>query len=99
MFTLTSLYAVAIRNEKEANLSDFLIRFSHSLPLAEFYREVFPTNEMKTVVASMYIEIVDLLERATKYYCLGSLGISFRVFLSSSLHEVLTSCKASSLMP
>jgi hypothetical protein len=69
-------YGVAIRNEREANLSDFLTMFSHTLPLAKSYREVFLSNEMKTVVASMYIEIVDLLERATKYYCIGSLGTS-----------------------
>lgn len=95
--TLTIFYAVAIRNEKEANLSDFLIRFSHTLPLVEFYRTVFPTNEMKTVVASMYIEIVDLLERATKYYCLGSLGTIPKLF--GPLKEILTGPKASSLMP
>jgi hypothetical protein len=95
---LTSLYAVAIRNERETNLSDFLTRFSHTLPLAEFYREVFPTNEMKTVVASMYIEIVDLLERATKYYCIGSLGTSPKFFppVRRNTDHLL---KASSSMP
>jgi len=35
---------------------------------------VFPTDEMKQTVASIYIEIVDLIERATKYYCLGILS-------------------------
>jgi hypothetical protein len=77
-----------MRNERESNLSDFLLKFSHSLPLAEFYRKVFPTTEMKTVVASMYIEIVDLLERATKYYCLGSLSTQSE--LSHSFQDLLT---------
>ena len=87
---LTISNAVAMRNERETNLSDFLINLSHSLPLASFYRDVFPTTEMKTVVASMYIEIVDLLERATKYYCLGRLGIISGWFYL--LPDVLTIC-------
>ncbi len=65
---------VVAKNEKQAALSDFLMKLSHCLPLADFYREVFPTNKMKKVVASMYIEIIDLIERATSYYSLGSLS-------------------------
>lgn len=70
------MQTVATKIEKQAALSEFLTRISQSLPLAEFYKEIFPTNEMKTVVASMYVQIVDLLERATKYYCSGLLGIA-----------------------
>jgi hypothetical protein len=62
------------KNEKQAVLSDFFLKLAHSLPLADFYRKIFPTDEMKQAVASIYIEIVDLIERATKYYCLGILS-------------------------
>jgi hypothetical protein len=63
-----------MKNEKQAALSGYFLRLSQSLPLADFYKDVFPTIDMKRTVASMYIEIIALIEQATKYYCLGSLG-------------------------
>jgi hypothetical protein len=55
-------------------ISDYISRLALGLPLVDFYREVFPTDEMKTIVASMYVEVVEFLDRATSYYCLGSLS-------------------------
>jgi hypothetical protein len=67
---------IATKNEKQGIILDYISRLALGLPLADFYREVFPTDEMKTIVASMYVEVVEFLDRATSYYCLGSLSES-----------------------
>ncbi|KAH9206634.1 hypothetical protein DL95DRAFT_469430 [Leptodontidium sp. 2 PMI_412] len=64
---------VVAKNEKQATLSDFFMKLSHSLPLADFYSQVVPTDDMKQAVASIYMEVIDLVERATAYCCLGTL--------------------------
>jgi hypothetical protein len=74
------------KNEKQAALSDFFTKLSHSLPLADFYTQVIPTDSMKQAVACIYIEVIDLIERATKYYCLGALSkTSAQYFMESKL--------------
>jgi hypothetical protein len=44
------------------------------MPLVEFYGEEVPTNGMKSIVVSIYVQILDFLGRAVKYYTSGSVG-------------------------
>jgi len=47
---------------------------SDEVPAFEFYKEMFPTTEMKVTLVSFYIQTLDLLWRLAKYSSLGFLG-------------------------
>ena len=59
------------KKKKLTMVSQFLVGLSESLPVANLCQEAFPTNAMKITVASMYVQILGLLEKAVKYYHLG----------------------------
>lgn len=44
------------------------------VPAFEFYKDMFPTTEMKVTLASFYIHTLDLLWRLAKYFSLGFLS-------------------------
>lgn len=47
------------------------------VPIFEFYKEMFPTTEMKVTLVSFYIQTLDLLSRLAEYSSLGFLGLSY----------------------
>lgn len=44
------------------------------VPTFEFFKDMFPTTEMKVTLVSFYIQTLDLLWRLAKYFSLGLLG-------------------------
>jgi hypothetical protein len=68
------LQGTAARKEKKDTAFALLQSLSDDLPLFDFYQIMFPTDDMKTTVAMLYIQILDLLLRLTKYFALGGLG-------------------------
>lgn len=69
------MQAVVEKQEKQDALSDFLEKLTNKLPILDFYRTIFPTNDMKTTVAALYVAIIVFLEQAARYYCTGRLGM------------------------
>ena len=56
------------RKETMESLLAYIQRLSVRLPIVDFYGKVFPSNGMKLVVVSIYVEILNLLNEATVYY-------------------------------
>jgi hypothetical protein len=73
---LRSGQTVAFKNEKEEAFIDQVTRMADNLPIADFYRDVFPTSQMIAAVTSVYLNMLSFLEHALAYYCLGSLSES-----------------------
>jgi hypothetical protein len=46
----------------------FIQKLSARLPIVDFYSKVFPSNGMKIVVVSIYVEILNLLNEVIVYY-------------------------------
>jgi hypothetical protein len=44
------------------------------MPIVEFYQNEVPTNGMKSVIVAMYVQILDFVSRAVKYYTSGNVG-------------------------
>ncbi|KAH8883296.1 hypothetical protein GQ53DRAFT_753005 [Thozetella sp. PMI_491] len=66
--------AVVTRKDREDSLTTYIESISTQLPLAEFYKTVFPTNSMKACVARIYSHIMKLLDEALIYYRSWRLG-------------------------
>jgi hypothetical protein len=64
---------VGKRKQKE-DLNGLILKLQQQMPLVEFYKEEVPTNSMKSIVVAIYVQIVDFLGRAVKYYTSGSVG-------------------------
>ena len=71
------LQGAAAKKEKKDRASALLQSLSDDLPLFDFYQIMFPTDDMKTTVAMLYIQILDLLSRLAKYFALGELGSTY----------------------
>lgn len=56
------------RKETQESLLAYIEKLSFKLPIIDFYGKVSPTNGMKLRVASMYVEILNLLNEAIIYY-------------------------------
>ncbi len=52
---------------------------SDDVPAFEFYKDIFPTTEMKVTLVSFYFRTLGLLLRLAKYSALRFLGIFFTV--------------------
>jgi hypothetical protein len=68
------LQAVVGKRKQKEDLNGFIFQLQQQMPLVEFYKEEVPTNSMKSIVAAIYVQIVDFLGRAVKYYTSGSVG-------------------------
>jgi hypothetical protein len=68
------LQAVVGKRKQKEDLNAFILKLQQQLPLVEFYKEEVPTNSMKSIVVAIYVQIVDFLGRAVKYYTSGSVG-------------------------
>ena len=69
------LFQATVNKKKQQELlTGHLEAFKQTLPLSEFYREVFPTNQMKMVLARMYVHLIGFLEEAVIYYNSGRLS-------------------------
>jgi hypothetical protein len=72
---LTECQSVVTKKEREEFLWQYLELLSRKLPLIEFYRTVYPTDEMKLAVARIFVEITKLLDEALVYFRSGRLGM------------------------
>jgi hypothetical protein len=63
------------RRDKKDTAFEIMKTLSDDVPAFEFYKEMFPTTEMKVTLVSFYIQTLDLLWRLAKYSSLGFLGI------------------------
>jgi hypothetical protein len=68
------LQAVVGKRKQKEDLNGFILKLQQQMPLVEFYKEEVPTNSMKSIVVAIYVQIVDFLGRAVKYYTSGSVG-------------------------
>jgi hypothetical protein len=69
------LFQATVNKRKQQELlTGHLQALKQTLPLCEFYREVFPTNQMKMTLARMYVHVLGFLEEAVIYYRSGRLG-------------------------
>ena len=66
--------AVVAKREKQTEVLDYFDQFSQSLPSFQSYGELFPNSEMKILLATIYADMLALLEKAASYYTLGRLG-------------------------
>jgi hypothetical protein len=62
------------KKEREESLLSYIKAISSQLPLMDFYQNIFPTNPMKICVASIYVQIMSLLDEALAYYRGGKLS-------------------------
>ncbi|KAL9088217.1 MAG: hypothetical protein Q9165_006344 [Trypethelium subeluteriae] len=69
-----SSIAVVTKKEREDSLLAHIENIGAQLPLMEFYKSVFPTNQMKECVVRVYICIMKMLDDAVAYYRSGRLG-------------------------
>jgi hypothetical protein len=76
------------RRDKKDTAFEIMKTLSDDVPAFEFYKEMFPTTEMKVTLVSFYIQTLDLLWRLAKYSSLGFLGIFFTV----TMRRWLTIC-------
>ena len=65
---------VVTKKEREETLTAFIQTMLDQLPLAEFYKDVYPTYDMKLAVASIYVGMTKLLEDALVYLRGGRLS-------------------------
>lgn len=56
------------RKETRESLLTYIEKLSVQLPIFDFYGKVFPSNGMKLLVVSIYVEILNLLNEAIVYY-------------------------------
>lgn len=56
------------RKETRDSLFAYIQKLSGQLPIVDFYGKVFPSNGMKILVVSIYVEILNLLNEAIVYY-------------------------------
>jgi hypothetical protein len=56
------------RKETQESLLVYIQKLSARLPIVDFYSKVFPSNGMKIVVVSIYVEILNLLNEAIVYF-------------------------------
>lgn len=56
------------RKETQESLLAYIQKLSSRLPIVDFYGKVFPSNGMKILVVSIYVEILNLLNEAIVYY-------------------------------
>ncbi|MCJ1415102.1 60S ribosomal protein L28 [Xylographa parallela] len=66
--------AVVTKNEKQKEVLDYFDQFQQCLPDIRSYGDLFPTSEMKILLATIYADVLTLLEHAASYYALGRLG-------------------------
>ena len=71
------------KSEKQKEVLDYFEQFHQSLPDIRSYGELFPTSEMKILLATIYADVLNLLEHAASYYALGRLSIVASMVLSS----------------
>ncbi|KAK3985454.1 hypothetical protein QBC44DRAFT_299081 [Cladorrhinum sp. PSN332] len=60
--------AVVTQRDREEALTELIKSISQRLPVAEFYKTVFPTNSMKAAVARIYACIMKILDEALVYF-------------------------------
>ena len=68
------MQAAVVKKKKKADLKEFLQKLLHLMPIVEFYQNEVPTNGMKSVIVAMYVQILDFVSRAVKYYTSGNVG-------------------------
>ncbi|MCJ1285064.1 60S ribosomal protein L28 [Xylographa opegraphella] len=66
--------AVVTKSEKQKEVLDYFDQFHQCLPDIRSYGDLFPTSEMKILLATIYADVLTLLEHAASYYALGRLG-------------------------
>ena len=54
----------------------FVRSMADRLPVVDFYKNIFPTYDMKLAVASVYVGLTKLLEDALVYFRGGRLSLS-----------------------
>jgi triacylglycerol esterase/lipase EstA (alpha/beta hydrolase family) len=75
----------AAKRDKNDTVYAQLQSLSDDLPIFDFYQVMFPTDDMRTSVAMLYIQILDFLYPLAKYFALGSLGGVFIRFVKQVL--------------
>ncbi|KAI9675246.1 MAG: hypothetical protein M1822_008983 [Bathelium mastoideum] len=66
--------AVVPKKERDDSLLAHIEKIGTQLPLVEFYKSVFPINQMKECVVRLYVYIMKLLDEAIAYYHSVRLG-------------------------
>ncbi|MCJ1474955.1 hypothetical protein MMC13_003615 [Lambiella insularis] len=66
--------AVVTKSDKQNEVLDYFDKFHQCLPDLRAYGDLFPTSEMKILLATIYADVLSLLEHAASYYALGRLG-------------------------
>lgn len=62
------------KKEREDTLISFIQSLVDRLPVIDFYKNIFPTYDMKLAVASIYVGLTKLLEDALIYFRGGRLS-------------------------
>ena len=65
--------AVVDKQKQQERLAVHVETLRFKLPLVDFYQKVFPTNQMKMVVAQLYTNVLLFLQEALAYYRSGRL--------------------------
>lgn len=73
------IQSVNTKREREESLAVYLEQLSFQLPVVDFYEKVIPTNRMKVTVATIYVELMNLLDEALLYYRSGRLSKIFLI--------------------
>jgi hypothetical protein len=73
-YILTNSQGFIARKEKMDKIPEQMRLLSANLTVLQFYKDIFPTTEMKTSLAEYYLHTLDLLWRLARYSRLGFFG-------------------------